>query len=206
MANSAFIFSSVGYGHIVPEGHPERPERLRAIEDGFAKAELDPPRIDPDPATREDLLRVHTAEHIDLVERTCKEQLPYNDADTFMMPGSWEAALLGAGAAIDACRNVLDGTYDNVFSAMRPPGHHAEADRAMGFCLFHNVAVAARWLRDVKGLDRVAILDWDVHHGNGTQHSFYDDPTVYYISLHQYPHYPGTVSYTHLTLPTNREV
>lgn len=192
MANSAFIFSEVGYGHIVPEGHPERPERLRAILDGFAEAKLDPPRIEAVPATHDDLLRVHTAEHIELVKQTCANQAPYDDADTFMMPGSWDAALLGAGAGIEACKNVLAGNYDNVFSAMRPPGHHAESDHAMGFCLFNNVAVAAQWLRDVAGLDRVAILDWDVHHGNGTQHSFYDDSSVFYASLHQFPFYPGT--------------
>ena len=189
---TAFIFSEAGYQHTVPEGHPERPERLTAIREGFEQAGLNPPRIEPIAATRDDLLRVHTAAHIDLIEETCARSAPYEDADTYMAPGSWNAALLAAGGAIEACKQVLDGAHENVFSAMRPPGHHAEADHAMGFCLFNNVAVAAKWLREVAGLKRVAILDWDVHHGNGTQHSFYDDPTVYYISLHQFPHYPGT--------------
>lgn len=192
MSKSAFIFSELCYRHTCPRGHPERPERLTAIHDGFEHANLTPPRIEPIPATREDLLRVHTEDHVNLIEQTCASEAPYDDPDTFMMQGSWEAALLGAGAAIEACTQVLDGRYDNVFSAMRPPGHHAEADHAMGFCLFNNVAVAAKWLRDSAGVKRVAILDWDVHHGNGTQHSFYDDPSVLYISLHQYPHYPGT--------------
>ncbi len=192
MANSALIFSEAGLKHTVPKGHPERPERLTAIQQGFDKANLNPSRIEPVPATREDLLRVHTEAHIDLIEQTCAREAPYDDPDTYMVQGSWDAALLGAGGAVEACKHVLDGEYKNVFSAMRPPGHHAEADRAMGFCLFNNVAVAAKWLREVAGLKRVAILDWDVHHGNGTQHSFYDDPTIFYISLHQFPHYPGT--------------
>jgi len=190
--NTALIFSEAGYGHETPEGHPECPERLGAIERGFADAELAPPRIEPKPASREDLLRVHTEEHIETIHGTCLSGSIYEDPDTYMMRGSWPAALLGAGAAIEACKAVLDGSYDNVFSAMRPPGHHAEADRAMGFCLFNNVAVAARWLEAEGGVKRIAILDWDVHHGNGTQYSFYDDPHVHYTSLHQFPHYPGT--------------
>jgi acetoin utilization deacetylase AcuC-like enzyme len=109
-----------------------------------------------------------------------------------MGPDSWNAALLAAGGGIAACKAVLDKAYDNVFCVVRPPGHHAERDWAMGFCLFNNVAIAARWLRSVAGVKRVAILDWDVHHGNGTQHAFYDDETVYYASIHQFPHYPGT--------------
>jgi len=192
MAKTAFIFSETSYEHTVPAGHPERPERLTAIREGFEQAGLNPPRIESKSASRADLLRVHTADHIDTVEKTCAGTLPYDDADTFMCPGSWDAALHGAGSSIEACKAVMDGAYDNVFVATRPPGHHAEADRAMGFCLFNNVAVAARWLREEAGLDRVAILDWDVHHGNGTQHSFYDDATIFYASLHQFPHYPGT--------------
>lgn len=192
MAHSAFMFSSASYGHCVPMGHPECPERLTAIREGFEEAGLASPQLEPKAATRDDLLRVHTAEHIDLVEATCAQEGFCDDPDTHMVRGSWDAALQSAGGAIEACKLVLDGAYDNVFFATRPPGHHAEADRAMGFCLFNNVAIAAAWLREVAGLERVAILDWDVHHGNGTQHSFYDEPTVFYVSLHQSPHYPGT--------------
>ncbi len=217
MGRTGFIFSEAGFVHKTPRGHPECPERLTAILEAFAEAGLDPPRIEPEEAGVEDLLRVHTGEHIETIRRTCESGAPYSDADTYMGPGSWRAALLAAGGAIAGCKAVLDGECDHVFSAMRPPGHHAERDRAMGFCLFNNVAVAAQWLRDVAGLGRVAILDWDVHHGNGTQHSFYDDPTVYYVSLHQYPHYPGTgqpeergANNTNLNLPmlpdTPREV
>ena len=216
MGRTAFIFSDEGFEHTMPPGHPECPERLAAIRDAFAKAKLYPPRIEPEEATRQDLLRIHSAEHIETIRETCATSASYIDPDTYMAPGSWRAALLGAGAAIAACKAVLDGEYTHVFSATRPPGHHAEHDRAMGFCLFNNVAIAARWLRDVAEIKRVAILDWDVHHGNGTQHSFYEDPTVCYVSLHQHPHYPGTgraeergANNTNLNLPmfpdTSRE-
>ena len=134
---------------------------------------------------------MHSAEHVDTIEKTCKQNADYPDADTVMVKASWDAALLAAGGAIAACKAVLEGKVDNAFTAMRPPGHHAERDRAMGFCLFNNVAVAARWLRDVRGIGKVAILDWDVHHGNGTQHAFYDDDTVYYASMHQHPPIPA---------------
>ena len=217
MGRTAFIFSEAGFEHKTPPGHPECPERLAAIKQAFKDARLDPPRIRPEEASIEDLLRVHSQEHIETIRQTCQSGAPYSDADTYMGPGSWRAALLAAGGAIAGCKAVLDGEYDHVFSAMRPPGHHAEREFAMGFCLFNNVAVAARWLREVAGLERVAILDWDVHHGNGTQYTFYDDPTVYYVSLHQYPHYPGSgaaesrgADNTNLNLPmppgTPREV
>ncbi len=192
MSATAFAFSTLGLKHTTPPGHPERPERIDAIADAFHAARLDPPRVDCKPATRDDLLRVHTADHVDMIERTCAEELPYPDPDTSMVKASWDAALIGAGGAIASCKAVLDGEYQRAFSAMRPPGHHAEADRAMGFCLFNNVAIAARWMQAEGGVKKVAILDWDVHHGNGTQHTFYNDDSVYYASLHQHPHYPGT--------------
>lgn len=189
---TGFCFREEGLLHDTGRGHPECPARLEAIRSAFAAANVDYIAVDVAPASREDLLRVHTAAHIDTIERTCRENDEYPDADTVMGRASWDAALLAAGGAIAACNAVLEGAVDNAFSAMRPPGHHAERDRAMGFCLFNNVAIAARWLRDVRGLGKVAILDWDVHHGNGTQHTFYDDDTVYYASIHQHPLYPGT--------------
>ncbi len=192
VSKTALIYSDAGLDHRTPEGHPERANRLRAIAHAFAEAKLDPPRIEPIAATMDDLLRIHTVDHVDTIRHTCEHEARYPDADTYMVRDSWNAALLAAGGAIEACKAVLDGTFDNVFSAMRPPGHHAEADHAMGFCLFNNVAIAARWLQAEAGVRRVAILDWDVHHGNGTQHSFYDDASVYYASLHQFPLYPGT--------------
>jgi acetoin utilization deacetylase AcuC-like enzyme len=192
MANTGLMFSESGFKHTVPPGHPECPERLAAIQEGLESAKFNLPKIESRLATRAELLRIHTQDHIDLVENTCAASLPYADADTYMMPASWDAALMGAGGAIEACDKVLSGELDNAFCVMRPPGHHAEADHAMGFCLFNNVAIAARWLQEEGGLNKIAILDWDVHHGNGTQHSFYGDPSIYYVSLHQFPHYPGT--------------
>jgi acetoin utilization deacetylase AcuC-like enzyme len=171
--------------------NPERPERLKAVIDALQTLpDLVPISIET--ATREDLLRVHDAAHIDRIRSTCASHGLYPDPDTQMVPESWEAALLAAGAGISACRAVLDGRVDNAFCAVRPPGHHAERGHAMGFCLFNNVAVAARWLRDMAGIEKVAILDWDVHHGNGTQHAFWEDPTVYFASIHQTPLFPGT--------------
>ncbi|MBM3290029.1 MAG: histone deacetylase, partial [Candidatus Hydrogenedentes bacterium] len=189
---TGYCFREEGLLHDTGRGHPECAARLDAIRKAFTNAKVEYISIDVKPATREDLLRVHTAEHVDTIERTCAQGAEYPDADTVMVKASWDAALLAAGGAIAACGAVLDGKVDNAFSAMRPPGHHAERDRAMGFCLFNNVAIAARWLRDVRGVGKVAILDWDVHHGNGTQHTFYDDDTVYYASMHQHPLYPGT--------------
>ena len=192
MSRTALVFDVAGYRHTVPDGHPENPNRLRAIEDAFAAAKLDPPRLAAREATREELVRVHLPEHVEVIKNTCEDSAPYPDADTHMVPGSWRASLLAAGGAIEACEAVLAGKYKNVFCAMRPPGHHAEADHAMGFCLFNSVAIAARALQSVHGVERIAIFDWDVHHGNGTQHSTYTDPGIYYFSMHQYPHYPGT--------------
>jgi acetoin utilization deacetylase AcuC-like enzyme len=191
-ATTALLFNEEGLLHLTGPGHPERPARLEVIRGALVVADLWPPNLAIRPAARDDLLRVHTAEHIDTIEDTCAGHGFYPDPDTTMSKGSWAAALTAAGAGITACEAVLEGRFRNAFCAVRPPGHHAEGTHAMGFCLFNNVAIAARWLRAVRGLDRVAILDWDVHHGNGTQHTFYDDASVYYASIHQWPHYPGT--------------
>ncbi|HOK09231.1 MAG TPA: histone deacetylase [Candidatus Hydrogenedens sp.] len=192
MSRTAIIFREEALRHDTGPFHPESPARLEAILESFEKYNIDPPILDIEPAKREDLLRIHTAHHVDTIEKTCKGNLEYPDPDTVMGEASWESALLAVGGAISACKAVLEGTYDCVFEIMRPPGHHAEPNRAMGFCLFNNVAIAARWLTDVAGLKRVAIFDFDVHHGNGTQKAFYDDDRVYYVSIHQFPHYPGT--------------
>lgn len=217
MTRTGFGYRTEFLQHNSGPGHPERSSRLTAIVEAVKKAqETVPAQLELTPiaieaASEEDLLRVHTAEHIDCIKRTCATGAPYPDPDTVMGEGSWEAALLAAGAGISAAKAVLDGTITNAFCAVRPPGHHAEPDRAMGFCLFNNVAVTARWLRHKAKLDRVAILDWDVHHGNGTQRVFYGDDSVYYASLHQYPHYPGTghpqergADNTNLNIPMNR--
>jgi acetoin utilization deacetylase AcuC-like enzyme len=140
----------------------------------------------------EALLRVHPRAHVEQVRRACEDAPGWIDPDTPVSQGSWDAALMSAGGALAACDAVASGLAGAAFVATRPPGHHAEAARAMGFCLFNNVAVAARHLQAAHGAGRVFILDWDVHHGNGTQHLFEEDDTVFYFSTHQYPFYPGT--------------
>jgi acetoin utilization deacetylase AcuC-like enzyme len=177
-------------------GHPERPQRLDAVRRGMREAGLEPRLqiLTPRPASREELQAVHTAGHIDRVAST--EGRTYRfDPDTQAGPRSYAAALLAAGSVVDATDRVLAGELDRAFCAVRPPGHHAEADRAMGFCLFNNIAVgAARAL--AAGLRRVAVVDFDVHHGNGTQHIFEDDPRVLYVSTHAYRSTRGRAAWT----------
>lgn len=178
--------------HQNSEGHPESPHRLAAVEQRLSSASI--PHIEwanPAPATRADLLRAHTAEHVKYFE-SLRGKIGMIDGDTGVSPGSVEAALLSAGGAIEAVRSIQSGGFDRAFSVGRPPGHHAERAKAMGFCLVNNVAIAARWAIETYQLSRVLIIDWDVHHGNGTQDIFYDDPRVLFISSHQSPLYPGT--------------
>jgi acetoin utilization deacetylase AcuC-like enzyme len=170
-------------------GHPERPERYAAVRRAVVAAGA--PIVEPQPASREALERVHAPAYLDLVERFCAGGGGALDADTVVGEVSWPAALRGAGGAIAAAEEVAGGA-PAAFSFGRPPGHHAEPARAMGFCIVNSAAVAAAHARDVLGMDRVAVLDWDAHHGNGTQAIFYRDPTVLYVSLHQYPFYPGS--------------
>ncbi|MBI5091635.1 MAG: histone deacetylase [Candidatus Hydrogenedentes bacterium] len=192
VARTGLIYDEAMLRHDTGTGHPERPARLDAVHRALDKAALDLQSIPFSVADRADLLRVHTEAYVATVERMCAAGSGYLDPDTPVVAASWKAALLAAGGSIAACRAVLDKTIDNAFCAIRPPGHHAEADHAMGFCLFNNVAIAARWLQRQGGVKRVAIVDWDIHHGNGTQHTFYEDDSVYYVSLHQHPLYPGT--------------
>ena len=175
-------------------GHPERPQRLEALREGIRKAGLEK-RLEltlPRDATRDELLRVHTPAHVAAVAATAGRTVRF-DPDTQAGPRSYAAALRAAGAVTDAVERVLDGRLDRAFCLVRPPGHHAEAERAMGFCLFNNVAVGAAHAL-ARGLSRVAVVDFDVHHGNGTQHMFEADRRVLYVSSHAYPFYPGTGS------------
>jgi acetoin utilization deacetylase AcuC-like enzyme len=176
--------------HTTPPGHPERPERAevfdRVVQEWRDKGGR---AIEPRPATREELLRVHDEAHVDAMTQTDGKAVML-DADTFTSPESYGVALLAAGAAIQAAEHAV-ATGETTMALVRPPGHHAERDRAMGFCLFNNVAVAAATMI-ARGLSRVAIVDIDVHHGNGTQWIFYDDSRVLYVSTHQFPFYPGT--------------
>jgi acetoin utilization deacetylase AcuC-like enzyme len=149
-------------------------------------------------ATDEEVLRVHASEHLDSIVAAVAQVdgVPGRlDADTYVSAESLSVARLAAGGTIDLCRAVARGDFDSGLAAVRPPGHHAEADRPMGFCLFNNVAIATRALQIEDGVDKVLIMDWDVHHGNGTQHLFESDPSVLYFSTHQYPYYPGTGSF-----------
>jgi acetoin utilization deacetylase AcuC-like enzyme len=179
--------------HVAPREHPERPARLEAIERALGAAGLIERcvRVPARPATRAELERVHAPAYVDALEATVgKGGQGWLDPDTFYSDGSWTAALLAAGAAVDLAVQVAAGALDNGFAAVRPPGHHATRDRAMGFCLLNNVAVAAAALR-AEG-KRVAIFDWDVHHGNGTEAIFDEEPDVLYCSTHEWPQYPGT--------------
>jgi acetoin utilization deacetylase AcuC-like enzyme len=170
--------------------HPERPERLRAVADGIADAGVGGERLPLRHATRAELERVHSAAYLDALERFCAAGGGALDPDTVVARGSWHTALAAAGAGLAAIDALGGGEGVAAFVAARPPGHHAVRTRAMGFCLINNVAVAAAALA-ARG-ERVLIVDWDVHHGNGTQEIFWDDPAVAYFSTHQSPLYPGT--------------
>ncbi len=178
--------------HLTPPGHPERVERAEAMQVvASAWAAAGGRLLEPRAATDEDLQRVHSAAHVRALTEA-RGRAAMIDADTFLSPESVDVARLAAGAVLTSVDAVLDGPPGSRALAMvRPPGHHAEAARAMGFCLFNNVAVGAAWAR-ARGLARVAVVDYDVHHGNGTQWIFYEDPAVLFVSSHQYPFYPGT--------------
>ena len=177
-------------------GHPESPERILAIVDmlNYTKLIDEVVKIAPRDATKEEITLVHTPEHFDNIASTKGKPKVFLDADTSTCPVSFDAAVRASGGLLSAVESVLEGEVDRAFPLVRPPGHHAEADRAMGFCLLNHVAVGAAFLTRVKGIDRVLVVDWDLHHGNGTQHIFYDDPSVLYFSTHQHPYYPGTGS------------
>lgn len=180
--------------HDTGPGHPERPDRLRAV-----LAALEDPsfqdllRVEAPQASREQLALVHPRGYVDRVlDLAPKDRLIRLDADTVMSPGSAEAALRAAGAVCAAVDEVMRGAARNAFCAVRPPGHHAEPARPMGFCIFNNAAIGAFYAREAYGVSRVAVVDFDVHHGNGTQAAFADDPDMLYVSTHQSPLYPGT--------------
>jgi len=187
--------------HRTAPGHPERPARLDAIRDSLAERKLDSScvPIAPKPVDLNNVELVHRRDYIDRVERTCRVGAPYIDVpDSSICPESFEIARLATGTVLEAVDAVMRGDLDNAFCAVRPPGHHAEHDQSMGFCLFNNIAIAALHLIEHHGLSRVLIVDFDVHHGNGTQHTFEEDPRVLFISLHGHPRivYPGT-GYAH---------
>lgn len=195
MGKTGLVYHPAYLEHDMGFGHPESPNRLRAIvqrleESGVAARLV---RIEPRKAEDEWITQVHTPNYLASLNRQAPTSGRVSlDPDTSMSPGTLQAAYLAAGGALAAVDAIMAQQVDHVFCAVRPPGHHAEAGRAMGFCFFNNVAIAARYLQKKYGLTRVLIVDWDVHHGNGTQHSFEDDPSILFFSTHQYPHYPGT--------------
>lgn len=178
------------------ESHPESPDRWVAIDRALRAAGLFDvlPLLTPSPATLEQVLAVHSSRLVERIRDIGERGGGWLDPDTWVSPLSWETALLAAGGACDAVDAVMEGRAPRAFSLARPPGHHAEPHRAMGFCLLNSVAIAARHAQAAHGIQRVAIVDWDVHHGNGTQAIFWEDPSVLFISLHQFPFYPGSGS------------
>ena len=191
MGGLALVEDGRHVAHALP-GHPERPDRVEAIRSHLAVTFPEPPRLPLTPADDDQLLRVHSAGHLARVRALSERGGGAFDADTYATSASEELARIAAGGAVAALAAVASGEHDSVFAVMRPPGHHATADRAMGFCLYNNIAVAIEHVRAVHGVRRVAVVDIDVHHGNGTEATYWNDPDILYTSLHEYPFYPGT--------------
>ena len=198
---TGFLLHPASPLHDTGWGHPEHQGRLRALASTVGKDLLTlhgrVEQLEGREATEEELRLVHGPEHVERVAEACRRAAELGrivaiDADTKVSAASWEAATGSTGTAMEAARAIVDGEIRNAFVAARPPGHHATPSRAMGFCLFNTIAVVARWLQREGHAERVLIVDWDVHHGNGTQDAFYDDPSVFFLSLHQWPWYPGT--------------
>lgn len=197
MLKTGLVYDAAYLKHETSYDHPESPRRLVAIMEHLektgilAKLEL----LKPRKAEIEWIETVHTPSYVqEVLERCFKGEEYLHSPDTPICSASFEVALLAVGGTLTAIDEIMSGHLDNAFCAVRPPGHHAEKDRAMGFCLFNNVAIAARYIQQKYGLERILIIDWDVHHGNGTQHAFESDPTVFYFSIHEHPTflYPGT--------------
>jgi acetoin utilization deacetylase AcuC-like enzyme len=180
--------------HRMGDHHPESPQRLEVI---YRMLEQQPafssfPIIEPRPATEQEITLIHTKTYFDKIKETAGREGVYLDPDTSTSPRSFEVACLAAGGLLQAADMIMEGSLNNGFALVRPPGHHAEASQARGFCIFNNIAIAAQHLIEKRGLRRILIVDWDLHHGNGTQHAFYSRNDVLYFSIHQFPYYPGT--------------
>jgi acetoin utilization deacetylase AcuC-like enzyme len=193
--STLLVQDPVFLAHAVPVGHPERPDRIRAIEKALSvPAFADLVRVGAPQTAAPDLMAtVHPASYIDEIRAAVPDEgIVQLEADTYLCPQSFEIAARAAAAACLAVDRVMAGSVANAFCAIRPPGHHAESDHPMGFCLFNNAVIAARQAQRKHGAERIAIVDWDVHHGNGTQAIVWDDPSILYCSTHQMPLYPGT--------------
>jgi acetoin utilization deacetylase AcuC-like enzyme len=193
MARSAVVIDPEYLKHEPGEFHPEKPERIRALLDLAEKLDRDKFQVlPPKAATRSDLESCHGRDYVALVESTSKASRYALDGDTITSRDSFAVGLLAVGGFLRLIDSIAAGESKNGFALVRPPGHHALRDRAMGFCLFNTIAIGAHHLKRAYGVQRVMIMDWDVHHGNGTQDSFYEDPSVLFVSTHQFPYYPGT--------------
>ncbi len=193
---TGFVYHSDFLKHDSGQYHPESKERLSKLVEYLEKNGLLPKltRVEPYLPPVKWLETVHTSDYVKMVEEVCRSGGAMLDPDTSVGPDSYQIALLAAGGVMAAVDAVMGKKVKNAFCALRPPGHHAEADKGMGFCIFNNVAIACRYLQNKYRIKKVLILDWDVHHGNGTQNIFWTDPSVFYISVHQYPFYPGSGS------------
>jgi acetoin utilization deacetylase AcuC-like enzyme len=180
--------------HNMGAAHPESPERIRAIYEMLEaeKRLASLPLISPRPAMEKEVALIHTQEYVEQIKETAGRERVYLDPDTSTSPRSYEVALLAAGGLIEAADRIMAGKVGGAFALVRPPGHHAEASQAKGFCIFNNIAIAAQYLVEKWGLGRILIVDWDLHHGNGTQNAFYSRDDILIFSTHQFPHYPGT--------------
>jgi acetoin utilization deacetylase AcuC-like enzyme len=193
MSKSAVVIDRDYLKHMPGEGHPERPQRIKVLLDlaeglDAGRFQLLPPRA----ATRSEVELVHTSEHVRLVEATSQSNRYALDGDTITCRDSFGVGLLAAGGFLTVLDAIAAGEANNGFALVRPPGHHALSGRAMGFCLFNTMAIGAEYLKRVHGVERVLVMDWDVHHGNGTQGAFFEDPCVLFVSTHQFPFYPGS--------------
>lgn len=196
---TGLLLDDVFLDHCAAGHHPEQPQRLVVIRRELERLSLSSrcSTVEPRPATDEEILSAHTPEYLRRLKETLPGSRGHIDLDTFYSPGTWEAALMAAGGTIELCARVFQGELRNGAAFVRPPGHHAGPNRSQGFCILNNIAIAARQLIR-KGARRVAIVDWDIHHGNGTQDIFYSDAEVLYASIHMYPYYPGTGHYTEI--------
>jgi len=196
---TGFLYNPLFLNHDTGPSHPECSQRLVATSEYLTSRPLyeDLKQYSSRPVDREWLETIHTGNHIDRVALECGRGTTYIDTpDVTISPESFNVAVNATGGVLALADGIMAGEIDNAFALIRPPGHHAEADLPLGFCLFNSIAISARYLQKRYGVEKILILDWDVHHGNGTQHSFEDDPSVLYVSLHQYPYYPGTGAYS----------
>ena len=188
---TGFVYHPDYLKHNTGEAHPERPDRLEASIEALQASDFWEAlyQVEPTPVALDQIHYVHTEEYVNLLKRHCEQNIPLG-LDTPVSPASFDIALLSTGGVLRAADAVMRGTVGNAFALVRPPGHHATPQRGMGFCLFNNVAITARYLQREHGVSRVAVVDWDVHHGNGTQDIFYEDASVFFFSIHQSPLYP----------------